>query len=256
MSLAAATCSDCHRSRMRDLALGAVAAVFFGAVLLTCGPGLFSPNQEALPLMAKQPVVLEDQRLLHVQKYEVTVAEWNRCHAAGACARELRARSGWDPETTPATGLNYVDVEHYIAWINRVSGQSFRLPTAAEWNHMAADVVPEEPDPIFTDPVLRWASAYLLENLPGRALKPTGSFPETREGVADLSGSVWEWTQDCYSGSIGAVSRENCPAFYVGGEHLAAIPYLVRDPARGGCAVGSPPAHLGLRLVSDTSIPE
>ncbi|MEC8042421.1 MAG: formylglycine-generating enzyme family protein, partial [Pseudomonadota bacterium] len=36
--------------------------------------------------------------------------------------------------------------------------------------------------------------------------------------------------------------------------HVAAIPYLVRDPARGGCAVGSPPAHLGMRLISDEAL--
>jgi hypothetical protein len=32
---------------------------------------------------------------------------------------------------------------------------------------------------------------------------------------------------------------------------MAVIPFLVRDPARGGCAVGAPPAHLGFRLVTD-----
>jgi hypothetical protein len=42
-----------------------------------------------------------------------------------------------------------------------------------------------------------------------------------------------------------------CPAFFVGGEHVAAMSYLERDPARGGCAVGTPPAHLGMRLVAD-----
>jgi hypothetical protein len=47
------------------------------------------------------------------------------------------------------------------------------------------------------------------------------------------------------------MSPDRCPAFYVGGEHIAVMSYLVRDPARGGCAVGTPPAHLGMRLVSD-----
>jgi hypothetical protein len=40
----------------------------------------------------------------------------------------------------------------------------------------------------------------------------------------------------------------------MGGEHVAAMSYLIRNPARGGCAVGTPPAHLGLRLVSDRMV--
>ena len=46
-----------------------------------------------------------------------------------------------------------------------------------------------------------------------------------------------------------SIALAYCPAYFVGGEHIAAVPYLVRNPARGGCAVGVPPAHLGMRLV-------
>ncbi|MEO0864526.1 MAG: SUMF1/EgtB/PvdO family nonheme iron enzyme [Pseudomonadota bacterium] len=119
---------------------------------------------------------------------------------------------------------------------------------------MAEPVLPDEPDPIFTDPSLTWASAYLIEGNAPRALKPQGSFSTSPQGVADLDGSVWEWTQDCYAGSAGTADPTRCPAFFVGGEHIAAMSYLVRDPARGGCAVGTPPAHLGMRLVSDEPV--
>jgi formylglycine-generating enzyme required for sulfatase activity len=115
---------------------------------------------------------------------------------------------------------------------------------------MAAEVLPHTPDPIFTDPELTWASAYLLAPQTSRTLRPQGSFETTSQGIVDLNGSVWEWTQDCYAGtSQGPASADRCPAFFVGGEHVAAVAYLVRDPARGGCAVGAPPAHLGMRLV-------
>lgn len=209
-------------------------------------------DRTLLPAMAEKSVILPNGTAIYAQKFEVTVAEWNRCFKSEACDLELRVRPGWDPETTPATGLSYLDVDQYVHWISRASGHRFRLPTVAEWKRMAKDVLPEEPDPLFTDPSLTWASAYLVENLPARALKETGSFPETPEGVVDLSGSVWEWTKDCYTEVSGS---QACPAYYAAGEHMAAIPYLVRDPARGGCAVGSPPAHLGFRLVSDRPVP-
>jgi formylglycine-generating enzyme required for sulfatase activity len=96
------------------------------------------------------------------------------------------------------------------------------------------------------------ALAYVLEPQTNRALRPQGTFDTTSQGIVDLNGSVWEWTMECYAGAAGGQSSpDRCPAFYVGGEHIAVMSFLVRDPARGGCAVGTPPAHLGMRLVSE-----
>ncbi|KAB6716763.1 MULTISPECIES: SUMF1/EgtB/PvdO family nonheme iron enzyme [Roseobacteraceae] len=216
---------------------------------------LRGPDLSYVPEMAEHAVVLSDDHKIFVQKFEVTVAEWNQCHADGACDLELRAPAHEDPAFLPATGLNFVDVNQYLDWINRHSRHPFRLPTAEEWDFMAKDVLPEEPDPIFTDPALSWASSYLIEGLAPRRLVRQGSFSVSPEGIVDLDGSVWEWTEDCFAGDGGgSIDRDRCPAFFAGGEHVAAIPFLVRDPARGGCAVGSPPAHLGLRLVTNKKI--
>ncbi|WP_299687123.1 SUMF1/EgtB/PvdO family nonheme iron enzyme [uncultured Tateyamaria sp.] len=212
------------------------------------------PDPAYVPVMAEQAVVMPDGRALYVQKFEVTVAEWNRCANDGACALTLRSRPDQDPVTTPATGLSYVDVQQYVAWINRKSRHIFRLPTAGEWDVLAAAVLPDKPDPLFTDPSLTWASSYLIEGLAPRALKPQGSFSASPQGVVDLDGSVWEWTMECYDGLDNGTATDRCPAFFVGGEHLAAMSYLIRDPARGGCAVGTPPAHLGMRLISDKAV--
>jgi len=225
--------------------MAAVVAVAFGAASLRRGP---EEASAALPSRAEMPVVFQDGRALFVQRYEVSVAEWNACHDAGACTLELRTRPGLTSDRQPATGLSYLEVGEYVAWINDVTGHDFRLPTAEEWAFMAQDVLPEEPDPTFTDPALTWASAYLTEGNAPRALKPRGGYSTSPEGISDLDGSVWEWTQDCYAEDV---APERCPAFYVGGEHVAAMSYLERDPARGGCAVGAPPAHLGVRLVSN-----
>ncbi|MBK5932601.1 formylglycine-generating enzyme required for sulfatase activity [Rhodovulum imhoffii] len=213
-----------------------------------------APVSTFMPVMAARPVIFPDGTAIFVQRHEVTIAEWNNCHAQGACALELRAASGRNPATTPATGLSYLDAQEYVSWISSVTGHAFRLPTVPEWEFMAASVLPEVPDPLFTDPSLTWASAYLVEGVAPRALRPQGSFSISSHGIADLDGSVWEWTQDCYAGATESVDPAYCPAFFVGGEHQAVMSFLVRDPARGGCAVGTPPAHLGMRLVTDAAI--
>ncbi|WP_417268193.1 formylglycine-generating enzyme family protein [Celeribacter baekdonensis] len=246
---APAQSSRTFRSLLGVLSVAGTVALVGAAWWMLRGPDL-----NYVPQMAEHAVDLPDGHQIFVQKYEVTVADWNMCHADGACDLALRPPPGTDAKDTPATGLNFVDVTQYLAWINPHARHIFRLPTTEEWAFMAKGVLPEEHDPIFTDPDLTWASAYLTEGLTPRRLRPRGSFSTSAEGIVDLDGSVWEWTQDCYAGDAGQVDLSRCPAFFVGGEHVAAIPYLVRDPARGGCAVGSPPAHLGLRLVTDDAI--
>ncbi len=234
-----------NRSYIGFVLVGVVVAIpLIGAALIQRGPDPAFASE-----MASAPIELPDGNTLFVQRFEVTVAEWNACFAQNACSIELRTRPDHNANTTPATGLNYVDVQDYVRWISDKTGHAYRLPTSGEWAFMAQSVLPEEPDPIFSDPELSWASSYLVEGVTSRALKPQGSFSTSPDGIADLDGSVWEWTTDCYSSDA---DLGRCPAFYVGGEHLSVIPYLVRDPARGGCAVGSPPAHLGMRLVTDT----
>ena len=223
-----------------------VAAIAVGALLMQQGPDL-----SLQPTMADRAFSLPNGDRLFVQRHEVTVAEWNTCVEKGGCSLLLRVRPDQDATTTPATGLSFLDVQEYIAWINDATGHVFRLPTASEWKAMAVSVLPEAPDPLFTDPSLTWASAYLIEGTAPRALKPQGSFSTSPEGIADLDGSVWEWTQECYAAGG---DSDRCPAYLVGGEHVAAMSYLIRDPARGGCAVGSPPAHLGVRLVTNEAL--
>jgi len=234
------------------VAVAVAAVVVLGVAFGLRGPG---PATHLLPDMADRPVILPGGAALYVQRHEVTIAEWNLCFAQGACAMALRARPGHDPATTPATGLNYNDAQDYLRWINAATGHTFRLPTVDEWTHMARPVLPDAPDPLFTDPALNWASAYLIAGLPPRALRPQGSFSTTPEGIADLDGSVWEWTQDCYAGVAEEIDPARCSAYFVGGVHMSAMFYMEREPSRGGCAVGAPPAHLGMRLVSDRPVP-
>ena len=226
----------------------ALAAVAIGAAQM-----VRSPDRALSPDIQAATVVLRNGQRLRVQTREVTVAQWQACYAAGQCTLELKGqiRVG----DYPATGLSYPDTMEYVRWINANSATAWRLPTAAEWAELAEEVMPRKPDPIFTDPSLTWASTYLTQaDTTGRVLRPSGAFNTTSSGVDDLDGNVWEWTQDCYAGASGQgdkIDPARCPAYIMGGEHEAVMSYLVRDPARGGCAVGAPPAHLGMRLVSD-----
>ena len=231
-------------SRLRLATALSAAGAILGATLLLPG----GPNPVSLDLVE---VSLGNGEPLFVGRTEITVAEWSACHADGGCTLDLRTPG--EGQDFPATGISFVDAQEYINWINAGSGPQYRLPTKAEWYALADEVLPDTPDPIFTTPELRWASAYLVEapNV-DRALHPTGDFSTTSTGLRDLDGNVWEWTQDCYDGDSSRFSTANCPAFIMGGLHESVMSFLVRDPANGGCASGLPPAHLGFRLVTQT----
>ena len=227
-----------------------LAGLLGSAALVAAGLGLyiFASDQGSDHLPEMVAVEMADGRHLFVSKYEVTAADWNRCADAGRCAFRINPRPGFDPEMTPATGVNWIDSQDYLAWINRLTRHPLRLPSTAEWEHLARDVMPEEPEPIFSAPELAWAAKYVTEASQSRALRPLGSFSTTSAGVADLDGPVWEWTADCHDPDR---PHDRCFAFVAAGQHMAVLSAFTRDPARGGCAVGTPPPHLGLRLVSD-----
>lgn len=224
------------------IALSAIATAGWSAVW-------WFTDRPASPVMVS--VKLDGGTVISVARFEVSVADWNHCHRDGACTLRLKSNGRTADERTPAVGLNWFDVSEYLVWIAERTDREFRLPNVEEWQAIAREVLPEPAPPRFTDPRLSWASAYAIDRPVNRRLRESGSFSTTATGITDLDGNVWEWTGECYGGEAGDTAAEKCPAYWVAGEHMAVIPVFTRDPARGGCAVGIPPAHLGLRLVSD-----
>lgn len=233
------------RTKLLFLASFGVAAALI-TLAYTDTPKLIEPT--FIPEMVASNVIAANGHPLRVQKFEITVAEWNLCFADGACELRLKSRIEGKEAIYPATGVGWLDVQKYVIWANKNSNDTFRLPTTLEWQELAEEVLPKRRESIFTEPELAWAKDYGTAPKTTRALKPIGSFKTTSTGISDLNGSVWEWTNDCYKLNY---SAEECPAFKTAGEHISVIPIYTRDPARGGCAVGTPPAHLGFRLVSD-----
>lgn len=198
------------------------------------------------------PITLADSggRTLLVSRYEVTVESWRQCYREGGCHHMPEMPVGSD--NVPVTGVNYIDIGKYLDWANARSSRVLRLPSLAEWRAINPAPAVKEPKPRFTDPRLAWAATYGQEKkVPAGPPRPGGSFSITSSGIADLDGNVWEWTSSCFKPGFESATENRCPAFVAAGEHEAVVSLFVRDPASGGCAVGTPPTHLGFRLVSD-----
>ncbi|APX22395.1 MAG: NirV [Rhodobacteraceae bacterium] len=192
-----------------------------------------------------------------IMKYQVSRGDYAACVADGACV-DVGTGTG----SVAQTNVNWTDATTYAAWYSELTGDTWRLPAAPEWQRAAAerqgDAAPDEGD---LDPGERMLSQYergaILRGGSDPTLRPRGGFGENSLGLADVGGNVWEWTNGCLeNGEIaedGTISARKpyCGVRIAGGSHQAAVIDFVRDASVGGCAVGLPPDHLGFRLVRE-----
>ena len=223
--------------------LAEVKAAWFASVAALLGLGALASVVKEEPLPAAEMVSIGK---ISAARFEVTWQDWKRCHDEGGCSFLPPAGRADKTTSFPVTGVNYLDVQEYIGWINRRMGKRYRLPTAEEWRSLGYR--PPERKKLFTDPRLAWAADYGSMPQVSAKVQASGHFGETQAGIADLSGNVWEWTSSC---AMKDFDEATCPAFLVEGLHETAQSIFVRNPLSGGCAVGAPPARIGVRLVED-----
>ena len=220
--------------------------------------GEFSRNGK----LATAPVVtVAIKRTLAVMRHQVTVADYLRCVEAGACP--LVDRDGVVPDL-PMVGVSWRDAHAYASWLSRETGEHFRLPTDEEWAYAAAgrlhdDALPEALG--VDDPGQRALAIYDRDANRQEKFDPTprpiGSFGANENGLLDVAGNVWEWTDTCYARNTFDARDQvvttivNCGVRVVEGRHRTYMADFIRDARAGGCSIGTPPSNLGFRLVRD-----
>src|SRR5579883_642273 len=202
--------------------------------------------------------LLSPGRALAIMAREVTQREYRRCVSDGGCPPTAQRGEGDD---RPAVELSWRDAVAYAAWLSRRLDESYRLPTDEEWVFAAGSRARDEVLPEGGDPAQRWLARYEREgdgDEPGDdgAPRPVGSYGRNEYGLEDLSGDVWEWTDTCFA-RLGVTQTgeqslsTDCGIRVAEGRHRAYLPDFIRDARAGGCAVGTPPRYLGLRLVRE-----
>ncbi|HLG79712.1 MAG TPA: SUMF1/EgtB/PvdO family nonheme iron enzyme [Bradyrhizobium sp.] len=195
---------------------------------------------------------------LAVMQHQVSSADYQACVDEGAChALDRDVVVALD---RPAVQVSWHDASAYAAWLSRKTGSHYRLPTDQEWARAAGSKFADDGVAIdASNPAQRWIARYDREagRDPETATRPFGAFGVNENGLADLSGNVWEWTATCYERSVldeaGAVvkTKANCGVRVAEGAHRAYVTDFIRDARAGGCAAGTPPDNLGFRLVRD-----
>jgi len=155
---------------------------------------------------------------LAFSKYNITRGEFAHFVAetgyeAKGCNLEGPGGMKWEPDGDwrtpgfeqdddhPVACINFHDATAYAEWLSADTGETYRLPSEAEWEHAMRGG---------TTTAYYWGEVWKpgvanVDGQPGqpggRATTPGGTFPPNPFGLYDMAGNVWVWLADCYNAS-------------------------------------------------------
>ncbi len=152
-------------------------------------------------------------------------------------------------QAQPVVGVSWFEARAYALWLSAQTGRSFRLPSEVEWEAAARGCSGR-----------RYAWGHAFDPLAGTSgetrigrTTPVGVLPagDTPEGVADLSGNVFEWTSSLW-GEDPSAPQFSYPYRQGDGREAHCVGLLTRRVVRGGawsggtldlCAAGRDRCH-------------
>jgi len=104
-----------------------------------------------------------------------------------------------DP-TQPVVGVTWHDAAAFAEWLSQVTGQSFRLPTEAQWEAAARGGLSGKAYP-WGDALPDAGGALKANHRAGgrRLTMPVASYPPNGFGLFDMAGNAAEWCLDPYT---------------------------------------------------------
>lgn len=133
---------------------------------------------------------------LAVDRFAVTFAQWDACVDDGGCNLYRPSDEGWGRGNRPVINVSWQDAKAYIGWLSKKSGLQYRLPSEAEREYFTR---------AGTTADFWWgnsANSQQANYKSAAADAPTRTtlvktFDPNPWGLYQVSGNVWEWTEDC-----------------------------------------------------------
>lgn len=135
----------------------------------------------------------------------------------------------------PVVCVNWNDAQAYISWLSKRTGKQYRLPKEVEWEYACYGGSQTE----YCGSNDINAVAWYVDNSSGQA-HPVGQKQANGYGLYDMSGNVFEWTDDC--------SESGCPKRVTRGGTWFGKPPFVRAAFRLGLGTSTRVYGQGFRL--------
>ena len=198
----------------------------------------------------------------YLGKYPVTVGEYRAFVAANP---SYSAGTAWSnlgfPQTdrNPVVNVSYDDAMAYVAWIKRVTGKEYDLPSEAQWEYAARGG---------TVTAYYWGNDFQdgAGYAPPRSVTstvPVGSLRPYAHGLSDMLGNVWQWTGDCWNSNYNGRPRDSsawttgdCGRRVLRGGSWYYDPRFVRAGVRDYVVRGDRINVVGFRLSRTLSAPK
>ncbi len=154
----------------------------------------------------------------------------------------------------PVVNVSVASALAYIEWLNKKTGEKYRLPTEAEWEYAAR---------AGTKTTYWWGDDIgkarancdsCGSQWDGNSTAPVGSFPANPWGLFDMGGNAAQWTGDCFSeeGKVAkASSTGTCKLRVVRGGGWNDPARAIRVDAREGNLPDFGYMNVGFRVAKD-----
>jgi formylglycine-generating enzyme required for sulfatase activity len=157
--------------------------------------------------------VWTDEFLLAI--YQVTNADYARFLrdvAPAISAPPFWSEPAFSHPEQPVVGVSWYDATRYCEWLSGNTGQSFRLPTEAEWERAARGGREETLHP-WGDAAPQSLSGYAdrCAGFWNTGPEPVGLAEANAYGIYNMCDNVHEWCSDWYAAEYYAASPERNP---------------------------------------------
>ena len=192
------------------------------------------------------------ERPFAVGKTEVTFDQWEACVSYGDCTADI-STAGWGRGQQPVINVSWLDAQRYVKWLSRVTGQTYRLLSEAEWEY-AARAGRQTHYSFGPDEGILGEFAWFANNAESRT-HPVGEKRANQFGLYDMYGNVSEWVEDCFSEDYrnaksdgSAWTGGNCSRRVVRGGSFQDRARALRSAARDWSVFDKPEKHIGFRV--------
>lgn len=185
-------------------------------------------------------------RSFAVGQYEVTQGQWLAVMGANP---SRFAECG--PEC-PVENINWHDAREFARRLSAKTGRIYRLPSEAEWEYACrAGGENDFCGGDSAEPVAWYGNEYGNPH-------PVGRKQANAWGLHDMSGNVWEWTQDCSHASYAGAPADgsawetgDCASRILRGGSWLSGPQYSRATLRFGFKPSFRAGDFGLRIVRE-----